>query len=258
MIKANFDLWLERGDALGCFPNRIAQVRYADAWDNGMIEHVLPQLERILTRVHRLPALNWLSRPDVVSIVDELADGPSKYAEDWTEADFALVLPGGDSVSARWLLEEERCWDEMEARLLQEHLFLSAGEKVRAFRDWVAQIDEASTVYPLPLTEIVAVAVRASLLAKMLYGSESLRIILDEPNLHRLDDLGKQYRIRAAHLARAVRLVLDDPGDKPRFLTMAAVRSCDHIFQLDRLLQSAQSSATANLLTYLRCVDAPN
>ncbi len=255
-IAADMTSWLERGDALRCFPSRIAQARYANAWEYGEMELVAPQLERIFSRVHKLPALNWLAVPDVVSQIDSLVDGPAKFAEDWTEADFGLSLPNGQTVSVKWL-ETEQSWQDLEILQLEKFLFLSGGEKIRIAREWLTDLVDLRTRFPAGVQALVDASVRAAFLARALPGSEALRAVLWDVNPDALAAMAQEFRDRAAALAAARRLVFEVPVEGPRFLTFAAIRACQHVFQIDQLLRSAQTPATANLITYLRCQNAP-
>ena len=255
-IAADMTTWLARGDALKCFPSRIAQARYANGWEYSEIHIVAPQLERIFTRVHRLPALNWLAVPGTAAFLDSLVDGPGGFAEDWTEADFQVALPDGQAVSLSWLSENDS-WVALDAMLLQQFLFLPAGEKIRLSREWLAGIVDLRTRFPASVQDLVDGAARASLLAKSLRTSESLRVLLWDADPGPLEEAATAFRERVASLIEARRLVFERSESGPRFLSFAAVRACQYVFQLDQLLQSAQAPATANLISYLRCQNAP-
>ena len=245
----DFASWLVRGDALKCFPTRIAQARYANAWDYGDIELVMPQLERIFARVHRLTALNWLSLPGMAAAIDALEDGPGTFAEDWTESDFAV--PVGDKVvSASWLVGDAQ-WDELEAVALREFLFLPVGEKIRTAREWRDRIAALRITRPAGLAALVSGAVRARMLARASAGSETLEMALGMNGLVRA---AGELRARAEALLRAR---ADIAASSPRFLTFAGLRACKHLFQVDQLLAQATSPSTENLMTYLRCTDLP-
>lgn len=255
MTDAELQLWLVRGDALGCFPNRLAQVRYADAWAYGEASSVVAELERILTRVHRMPALNALSCPDVVEMVDALEDGPAAFPEDWTEADFAIRLPDGTAASAAWLAGAGR--EELLAWTVREFLFLGGGAKVEAARRWRDACLEARLERGLSLDSLVWGAARAEFLTVAAGQSEALRAILGEDSLAELTATAPELTARAGRLEAARRRVLAPAEDEVAMLTMAALRACEHVFQVDALLANATSPLTANLLYYLRCADAP-
>ncbi len=252
-ITANLSSWLVRGDTLKCFPTRLAQARYANAWDYGDIELVKPQLERIFARVHRLTALNWLSRPDLAAAIDALDDGPGTFAEDWTEADFAITV-GDDVVSATWLQGNAQ-WDELEAAEARKFIFLSAGEKIRIAREWRDRAMTTRVTRPASLSVLVTGSVRARLLARAVVGSATLSLAIGADSASRLMQAADELRVRAEVLLQA-RLDIAAIGST-KFLTFAALRECQHLFQVDQLLLAATSPATENLMTYLRCADLP-
>jgi hypothetical protein len=252
-ITANLSTWLTRGDTLKCFPTRIAQARYANAWDYGDVELVKPQLERIFARVHRLTALNWLSRPDLAAAIDALDDGPGTFAEDWTEADFTITV-GDEVVSAAWLQSDAQ-WNELEAAETRRFIFLSAGEKIHTAREWRDRAMTLRVTRPAPLSVLVAGSVRARLLSRAMISSNTLSIAVGTDSMSRLAQTAVELRARAEALMQA-RLDIAAVGST-KFLTFAALRECQHLFQIDQLLLAATSPATTNLMTYLRCADMP-
>jgi hypothetical protein len=255
-IAADLPTWLARGDALKCFPSRIAQARYANAWEEGEIDLVAPQLERIFTRVHKLPAVNWLAVPETVAAIDSSVDAPAKFAEDWTEADFAVALPDGQVVSVSWFSDPES-WNVLKVMALEKFLFLQAGEKVRVAREWLTELVDLRTRFPAGAQTLVDAAARADLIASALPSSEALRVLLWDADPGAVAAMAAEFRSRVLALSDVRRAVFDPPDSGPRFLTFSAIRSCKYVFQLDQLLASAQSPATANLITYLRCQNAP-
>lgn len=250
----NLQTWIARGQDLRCFPTRLAQVRYATAWENGDAVHVLRELERIFSRRHRLVALNWLSCPALVRRLDLLNDGPKSFPEDWNEGDFVIQIPGGDAVSIAWLADGA-AWDELHAAALRGFLFLPAGEKVRTAKDWLDRATDAYTRRGLPPQALVDAETGAWLLANARPASEALQLTLGQ-RAEALGDVAAAQRQRVDALVAAHGEVLRPPADSA-FLTFAALRSCQHVFQIDALLARATTAPVQNLMTYLRCQDAP-
>lgn len=247
----NFDSWLARGDDLGCFQHRIAQARYARAWEYGDSALVLGELERIFATVHKLPALNWLATPGVMTDLDANEDGPTSFPEDWTEADFAIALPDGQIISAGWLAAGGS-WDELLARVLREFLFLPAGEKIETVRRWVADAGEMSSRRSLGLSELTLGWARTSLLVSASGQSDALATVLASAGAW-LPAARDQFRSRSEKVMAAYGTVLGDPT----ILTFAGLRACKYVTQIDSYLASRTRPAIANLMTYLRCQDAP-
>lgn len=250
----NLQTWLARGQDLRCFPTRLAQVRYATAWENGDAVHVLRELERVFSRRHRLVALNWLSCPALVRRLDLLNDGPRTFPEDWNEGDFVIQLPGGESVSIAWLADQS-AWDELHAAVLRGFLFLPAGEKIRTAKEWLDRATDAYTRRGLSAQALVDAESGAWLLANARPASEALQLTLGQ-RAASLADLSTSLRQRVATLVAAHADVLR-PAPDSAFLTFAALRACQHVFQIDALLARATTPPVQNLMTYLRCQDAP-
>ena len=247
--------WMARGDELGCFSHRVAQARYFRAYERGEAAVVSSELERILSRVHRMVALNWLAQPALLSDLDALDDGPASFPEDWTEADFAVTLPDGQSVSGGWL-ERSDSWNDLVARVLRDFLFVSAGEKIELARRWRDDALEATASRGMALGPLALGWARCSLLAAASARSDSLRAILGD-SLQWLPAARDSLRARAESLIQARHRVLAPEVGEPALLTFAGLRACKYVFQTDAYLARVTTPATANLMTYLRCLDAP-
>ena len=128
MPVINIESWMERGDQLECFSNRLEQARYYNAWDNGDLPYVLRTLETIFTRIQRMPAINWLNCPDLVQSGMNVEDLPSSLMEDWEDTDFAVRHPLGQAMSPKWLLQEN-VWDEILAGITRGFIFMKPGDK---------------------------------------------------------------------------------------------------------------------------------
>jgi hypothetical protein len=250
-IAADFQSWLTRGDALGCFQHRIAQARYARAWEYGDAALVLGELERVFAMVHKLPALNWLATPGTMTELDASEDGPQLFPEDWTEADFAVTLPDGQIVSAGWLASPG-AWNELLARVLREFLFLPAGEKIETVKRWAADAAELSSRRPLGLSELALGWARTSLLVSASGQSDALATVLASAGAW-MPAARDQLRSRADAVLASYGAVLGSPT----ILTFAGLRACKYVTQIDSYLAGRTRPAIANLMTYLRCQDAP-
>ena len=251
----NTTAWLARGDQLGCFPDRLSQARYLMAWTEGGAGFVMASLERILARNQRMPALNWLNRPDVLSTLDLVEDAPRSLPEDWGDADFELVHPSGTALHPSWL-DGANAWDELLAATTREFVFLRSDAKMDLAKRWKAQILAAVWRRPIPLAELVLLTARAEFLTAATARSPTLQAILPERAL--VLEAVASLRERAVALHAAWRSVTQPRSDGPRILTMPGLRTCQYVFQIDKLLQECTSERTANLMTYLRCADAPS
>lgn len=251
---ANIELWMQRGETLGCMPNRLEQARYMAAWDEGDTRRVLAALERVLVRSHRMPAINWLNRPDVLRALDQVHDAPPSLPEDWRDADFAVVHPSGRVLHPSWL-EGPGAWDELLAAETAAFLFARVDARIAAAKRWAADA-LAARMRPATLAELSLLATRVSLLALAAPASPVLQAVVG-PGWAALSAEADALRARALALLGAWRSVTQPRTDGPRLITLQALRSCEHVFQVDALLAECTSARTANLMTYLRCADAP-
>lgn len=247
--------WFTRGDQLGCFPDRISQARYLMAWTEGDAGHVRASLERVLTRNQRMPALNWLNRPDIMSALDLIEDSPRALPEDWGDADFEITHPSGAILHPSWL-DGQRVWDELLASTAREFVFLRSDAKMALAKRWRGQILAALWRRPVPLAELVLLTARADFLTAATAESPTLQALLPERALILVAVANLRERATALH--SAWKAVTQPRSDGARLLTMGGLRSCQYVFQIDKLLQECTSERTANLMTYLRCADAPS
>jgi hypothetical protein len=251
MTTFDMQLWLTRGDQLGCIDGRVAQARYASAWELGDANYVKGELERIFTRRHRMPALNWLARRSQIEGIDELEDAPPKLVEDWRDADFAIRIPDKGAVSPAWL-QTPAAWERLLVAVTRSFVFAETAEKVALARRWCDDAVNMSWRRPVALAELVESASRARFLALSATASEAMRVIV--PDHEALAAIADGLQARATALVAAWASVLSGPA---RPLTLTALRRCTTTFELDDLLAGATGPSTLNLMTYLRCRDLP-
>lgn len=242
--------WLGRGTQLRCFDTRTDQIRYLVAWSNGNTSRVLLELERILSRNHRMPALNWLALPELVLGLDELEDGPEMPPESWTDADFAVEHPDGTLLHPSWL-EGNGAWDELLAATVRSFIFLQPREKVRTARNWSREAMETYHSVSVQLKDLVSSTVRSEMLNAAVPSSQTLGVVLggDAPGTI----VSSRLKSRATALLAEWRNVTQPRPGGIRFLTMAGLRSCGSVLAIDEYLAECTSEATANLMSYLRC-----
>jgi len=246
--------WLTRGRGLGCFPSQTAELAYAAAWLDGDDVLVRLELERILTRVHPMPKLNWLAHRDAMRLVDELEDAPDADPADWTDGMFELEVPGIGRCPASWLCPDgavpgER-WQALTAAVARQFLPLGGAEKFAQ----AAQMEERvlrAAARRGTLRELTRAAAEARFLVLGAAASEALRLALRRREA--VAALAPALAARTAALAGAWHTVLG--GAAPRPLTLQALRSCVGTWQLDNLLAAQDHPDTNNLITYLRCTD---
>ena len=248
--------WMSRGSQLDCFDSQTAQVRYATAYAGGDAPFVKRELERIFTRRHRMPLLNWLTAPEIIRELDKLEDGPSFTPEDWHIADFAIEMSNGTFVSPKWLVRDD-AWDKMLVDVTKAFLFLPVSEKVSTAQKWVDRIEECTWRYPLSLSELVKWSVRAGFLSSAVLNSDSLSLILGD-RASKLGHIEKMLKKRATILLNACITVLDPPNGTKRLLTLSSLRKCNYVNDIDSYLSALTGDKTLNLMTYLRCLPFPS
>ena len=248
--------WIERGRDLGCFPDEVSGLAYAAAWREGDDGLVRSELERILTRVHRMPDLNWLGFGGLMETVDELTDAPDAMPEDWTDALFAVRLRSGRVAGPAWLAPRGAIaggrWDELLLDLCAHFLPMNHAAKVEfageLARDALRLRTDRGT-----LSQLALGAAGARFLTVAAPGSPALRVAVR--GLDGMAAVADELRGRADALAASWYAVLGRPSGTPRPLTLQALRSARSTFMINSLLVDASCAATENLFTYLRCSD---
>jgi hypothetical protein len=100
------------------------------------------------------------------------------------------------------------------------------------------------------LGKLALAAVRSEMLDLALLSSDTLGVALpDGPGT----TVSSSLRSRAVTLLSAWRSVTQPRTDGARLLTLAGLRSCSSVLAVDSYLDECKSSATANLMSYLRC-----
>ena len=248
--------WIERGRGLGCFPDEVSGLVYAAAWREGDDGLVRGELERILTRVHRMPDLNWLGFGGLMTAVDAVPDAPDAAPEDWTDALFSVRLRSGNVAGPAWLAPDgtvpDGRWDGLLLDLCAHFLPLSHSAKVELAgslaRDALRLRNGRGT-----LGELALGATGARFLAASGPGSPALRVAVR--GLGEMQRVATELRTRAQALAGVWHAVLGRPSGTPRPLTLQSLRSAKSTFMINSLLADASCPATENLFTYLRCTD---
>ena len=251
---ADYAAWADYGRSVACFQSAVSQARYASAWARGDTEAVLHDLERIFTRAQRMPALNWVSRPDILAEVDLVEDLPQSLPEDWKDADFAVAHPSGETLHPSWL-ERAGAWDELLAATAGAFVFSSTGEKIKAVKQWRDAVAEASWRRPMQLSAMASAASRAEFLAVASASSPSVAALLGPGSVAATRDAAEPLRERCMAALRAWRAVTQK-GDGPRLLTLEGLRCAQHVFQIDAYLAECTSPGTQALMRYLRCKNA--
>ena len=248
--------WLERGRGLGCFPDEIGELAYAAAWQEGDDGLVREELERILTRVHRMPDLNWLAFGQFLAAMDGIRDIPDAAPEDWTDAFFSVRLREGQLAGPAWLapagvITDER-WNDLLLDVCSQFLPLGHAEKIELARtlagDAVRLRSKRGT-----LAELVLGASGARFLAAAALTSPALGVAVR--GLGEMETLAAELRSRAQALAGAWHGMLGRAAGTPRPLSLQSLRSAGSTFMINSLLVDAASPATENLFSYLRCFD---
>lgn len=249
----NLERWLQRGDDLKCFANSTDQMKYLEAWERSDLVVLQRHLERIFTRSHRLPTINWLNRPDLVTAVDKKEDGPSGLLEDWEESDFSVLHPLGVTMSPAWL-RQENSWNEMLAGLTRLFIFSKASEKFDAIQKWETSVTEAYQNSGKTLSVLVEMALRAEFIQFTADRSPYIRDVVIDRDL--IVHAATELKRRAFNLLSLWEQVDSNQHEPlPSVLTLGKIRRAQHMVELDGVLRACTGDLTKNLLTYLRCRD---
>jgi hypothetical protein len=255
-MPADIQDWISRGTQLECFDSSTAQVRYATEFAGGNTSYVKRELERIFTRKHRLPVLNWLSSMDLIKSLDLLEDGPLVMPEDWHDADFAIEMMNGTFISPKWL-DRDSAWDELMVDVTKFFMFLPASEKVQTAKIWYDRIYECTWKRPLSLAELTKWSVRAGFLGLAVKQSEILNKILGD-KASQLLSIEKLLKLRALKVLNAWKSVLNPNSGDKCIITLAGLRKCTSVLDIDNYLNAVSNDKILNLITYLRCLPYPN
>ena len=248
-MPSDINTWLTRGDALNCFSDRMAQVRYATAFASGDTAYVKYELERIFTRIHRLPVINWINYSSIIKVIDNLKDGPYTLPEDWTPSDFSFEMMDGTFINPNWF-EQDNAWNLLLVDVTKYFIFLPQAEKVTCIEKWFDQCNNAISAVNLSFSELVRCSVRARFLSKAAEGSDILSMLIAD-RLVLLSDMAGRFKNRALKVLDAWSLVL---GSSPKILTLEGIRRCEYVLQIDNYLAGITAPRIENLITYLRCL----
>lgn len=248
--------WIERGRGLGCFPDEVSGLAYAAAWREGDDGLVRSELERILTRVHRMPDLNWLGFGGLMETIDALPDAPDAPPEDWTHELFSVRTWTDKIAAPAWLAPAGEItddhWGTMLLDLCAHFLPLNHAAKVELAGSLAGDALRLRTERGT-LSGLVRAATGARFLAAARPGSPALGVAVR--GLGEMASATRELEGRARALAAAWYAVLGRPAGTPRPLTLQSLRSARGTFAINAVLVDATSAGTENLFTYLRCAD---
>jgi hypothetical protein len=252
-----YETWLQRGSSLGCFRDETEAAAYALAWLEGADDRVRAELERILTRIHRMPHLNAISFPGLLDEIDALPDCPPAQPEDWRDSDFEVRLATGGRAGIRWLapagtISDQR-WNELVRSELVAFLSLEASEKAAVARELERSVRATHRAVPAAFGRLVGAASAARMLVAALPSSEGLSsCLLDPPSMA---PLVAPLVERCGDLAAAWFSVLGGTPGGPRPMTLVGLRGATGILGLKQFLIDSSSPGIENLTTYLRCTE---
>jgi hypothetical protein len=252
--SSNRTTWLERGDQLKCFPDRLSQARYFYAWINGDISFVLAELERIFTTVYKMPDINWLNHPSIIISLNDMIGIPNKYIEDWSDIDFSINLPNGEIVSPLYL-SQDNSYNEILAQVTANFLFLSTSDKISTIKKWQNNIIEIGYSTKSSLSELVLLYTYCRILTLSVSHSQSLSLIVN--NLTKITSSTTLFLNRINNLISAWQIALYPTNVSNSLLNLSKLRKCTFISDIDTYLANTTTTNTTNLMYYLRCMDLP-
>jgi hypothetical protein len=248
--------WFARGEGLGCFPDDGHASLYLAAYQNGDLAAVVTELERIFAGPARMPAVNWLGVPSIISAAETaLEDGPRKLVEDYTPSDFE-IRPWGGGTAGPALLASDSGWDTLLVDLLQSFIFLNSSDKVTAAGQYAAAVSSSYSLRPASLSALARAATAARFLQTAAPGSPDLQAAV--PGWYAFGGMAAGLRARAAAVLLhcwGATIGAMVAGTPPYPITLYGLRSATTVLGVDSILAAVRSTSNGNVIDYLRCAD---